>query len=176
MTANEAAAAGLKPGQAGNASSASSNSNSDDILSKLEGPEKISTISKTSTDWDVLVEAKGMKDELKMNTEDGYLVKKDFLSRVDGRLFERELGRRRGRRVARIGSNFVFVVNELREIYLPLLHTPSFICSQFFKTRRKDRVEGSSWLGVEALRGGRGKGTVAWFFTCEKQTVRALLT
>ena len=66
----------------------------DGVLADLKGPEKISTIAKTATDWDGFKESKGLNDELAKATEDGYLVRKDFMSRVDERQFENE---RKGR-------------------------------------------------------------------------------
>ena len=67
----------------------------DNLLSELSKPEKLSTISKTTADWD-LFKAKnadaGLKEQLesKAKGNEAYLVKKDFLSRVDNRRFELE--------------------------------------------------------------------------------------
>ncbi|GMI21102.1 hypothetical protein TeGR_g14192 [Tetraparma gracilis] len=62
----------------------------DGLLDDLKGPQKMSTIAKTATDWDNHVEETGMGEELQKATQDGYLVKKDFLNRVDERKFEIE--------------------------------------------------------------------------------------
>jgi len=62
----------------------------DSVLDDLKGPEKISTIAKTSTDWDGFKEKTGMSEEMEKATANGYLVKKDFLNRCDTRQFENE--------------------------------------------------------------------------------------
>jgi len=74
----------------------------DSLLLKMEGPSKISTIAKTSVDWDVFKEKIGMEEDLKSKAEgkDAYLVKKDFLNRVDLRRFEQEKAQRDVKRVA----------------------------------------------------------------------------
>ena len=74
----------------------------DSLLLKMEGPSKISTIAKTSVDWDVFKEKIGMEEDLKKKAEgkDAYLVKKDFLDRVDLRQFEQEKAQRDVKRVA----------------------------------------------------------------------------
>ena len=67
----------------------------DNLLTELSRPEKLSTISKTSTDWD-LFKAKNadasLKEQLESRAEgnEAFLVKKDFLNRVDTRRFELE--------------------------------------------------------------------------------------
>jgi len=80
-------------------------SNLDAVLSNLAGPQKLSTVAKTSIDWDSY---KGSqlsevaKDELETKAEgnDAFLVKKDFLQRVDLRRFEVEKEERERKRVA----------------------------------------------------------------------------
>lgn len=67
----------------------------DNLLTELSKPDKLSTISKTSADWD-LFKAKNADATLKEQLEnqakgnEAYLVKKDFLNRVDARKFELE--------------------------------------------------------------------------------------
>ncbi|KAL7525270.1 hypothetical protein ACHAWF_001284, partial [Thalassiosira exigua] len=74
----------------------------DRLLEEMSRPEKLSTITKTSADWD-LFKAKNsasLKEELEDRAEgkEAYLVKKDFLDRVDRRRFELEKAERdRGR-------------------------------------------------------------------------------
>jgi hypothetical protein len=70
----------------------------DSLLTTLSRPEKLSTISKTSADWDLFKSknAPELKEELenKAQGKEAYLVKKDFLNRVDERRFEIEKGER----------------------------------------------------------------------------------
>lgn len=77
----------------------------DTLLNTLSRPEKLSTISKTSADWDLFKtkNAPELKEELenKAKGKEAYLVKKDFLSRVDERRFEIEKGERDRERAKR---------------------------------------------------------------------------
>ena len=75
----------------------------DKVLSDLSGPQKISTVVKTSSDWDQFKQTHGLEEELdqKAQGKDAYLVKKDFLNRVDLRQFEQEKADRDLKRVAR---------------------------------------------------------------------------
>jgi len=78
----------------------------DSLLTTLSRPEKLSTISKTSADWD-LFKSQGANSQLKEELEskskgkEAYLVKKDFLNRVDKRRFEIEKGEREKERAKR---------------------------------------------------------------------------
>jgi len=78
----------------------------DELLSELARPEKLSTMSKTSADWD-LFKAKSADANLKEQLEsqalgkEAYLVKKDFLNRVDSRRFELEKAKRERERARR---------------------------------------------------------------------------
>jgi len=78
----------------------------DNLLSEMSRPEKLSTISKTSTDWD-LFKSKNADDALKEQLEsraegnEAFLVKKDFLDRVDHRRFELEKQERDRERASR---------------------------------------------------------------------------
>ena len=78
----------------------------DDLLAEMSRPEKLSTISKTSADWD-LFKSKNADAELKEQLEtsaagnEAYLVKKDFLDRVDRRRFELEKAERDRERAQR---------------------------------------------------------------------------
>ena len=65
----------------------------DNVLEQINGPSKINTVQKTSNDWEQLKESdQQLKDELekKAQGKDAFLVKQDFLSRVDQRKFEIE--------------------------------------------------------------------------------------
>ena len=77
----------------------------DTLLTTLSRPEKLSTISKTSADWDLFKtkNAPELKEELenKAQGKEAYLVKKDFLNRVDERRFEIEKGERDKERAKR---------------------------------------------------------------------------
>lgn len=77
----------------------------DSLLTTLSRPEKLSTISKTSADWDLFKtkNAPELKEELenKAQGKEAYLVKKDFLNRVDERRFEIEKGERDKERAKR---------------------------------------------------------------------------
>eukprot|EP00624_Nannochloropsis_granulata_P004798 evm.model.NODE_34027_length_26255_cov_24.385527.3 len=68
------------------------------VLKEMKGPESISTIAKSSTDWDAYKADKGIEEELAQATKDGYLSKKDFLQDCDVRLFERERDERNAHR------------------------------------------------------------------------------
>lgn len=78
----------------------------DNLLSELSRPDKLSTIAKTTADWD-LFKAKNADATLKEQLEskakgnEAYLVKKDFLNRVDNRKFELEKAGRDRERVKR---------------------------------------------------------------------------
>ncbi|KAL3794415.1 hypothetical protein HJC23_012952 [Cyclotella cryptica] len=83
----------------------------DSLLTTLSRPEKLSTISKTSADWDLFKSQSAnsqLKEELetKAKGKEAYLVKKDFLSRVDERRFEIEKGERERERGRRGGNNY----------------------------------------------------------------------
>ena len=62
----------------------------DAALSAIKGGTSISTVAKSSGDWDTFKEEHDLTDELAQATKDGYLQKQDFLARVDGRKFEQE--------------------------------------------------------------------------------------
>lgn len=66
----------------------------DQVLASLDAPKKVSTMEKTSLDWDKFKEAEGIEDELQQYTKDGYLEKQDFLQRVDLNQFELEKAER----------------------------------------------------------------------------------
>ena len=80
---NPSGAATSKPSGAGNI---------DSVLQQIAGPSKISTVAKTSGDWDAFKADTGIEAELeaKAQGKDAYLVKQDFLTRVDNRTFDLE--------------------------------------------------------------------------------------
>lgn len=79
-------------------------SNLDNVLAQLSGPGKVSTVQKTSEDWEQFKQNdKQLQEELekKATSKDAYLVKKDFLNRVDHRTFELERDERDRERAKR---------------------------------------------------------------------------
>jgi len=74
----------------------------DSLLSQINGPQKISTMTKTGADWDLFKDHAGLEEELKKKAlgKDAFLVKKDFLDRVDLRKFEKEKEERERKRSA----------------------------------------------------------------------------
>jgi hypothetical protein len=82
-----------------------SSSKIDNVLAQLAGAAKTSTVKKTSDDWESFKETdKQLQDELEKQAQgkDAYLVKKDFLLRVDNRKFEIEKEGRERERAKRI--------------------------------------------------------------------------
>eukprot|EP00518_Triparma_eleuthera_P004906 CAMPEP_0182454750 /NCGR_PEP_ID=MMETSP1319-20130603/1241_1 /TAXON_ID=172717 /ORGANISM="Bolidomonas pacifica, Strain RCC208" /LENGTH=268 /DNA_ID=CAMNT_0024652771 /DNA_START=14 /DNA_END=817 /DNA_ORIENTATION=+ len=75
----------------------------DTVLDAMKGPAKLSTIGKTCIDWENLKnDSRDIdKDELEKRARDGYLDRKEFLGRVDGRRFEIERGERERDRAKR---------------------------------------------------------------------------
>jgi hypothetical protein len=76
----------------------------DNLLAQISRPDKLSTMSKTAADWDMF---KSTNVDLASKLEDtavgnkAYLVKKDFLNRVDTRQFELEKAQRERKRASR---------------------------------------------------------------------------
>lgn len=81
----------VTPGSASKAAS-SAGAGIDSVLQQIAGPSKITTVAKTSADWDVFKTETGLEAELekKAQGKDAFLVKQDFLTRVDNRKFELE--------------------------------------------------------------------------------------
>lgn len=80
----------------------------DAVLSQIKGPQKFTTIDKTNVDWEKFKDKAGIEEELKKKAQskDAYLVKKDFLNRVDVRRFEQERDERNKKRAAAaLGNN-----------------------------------------------------------------------
>lgn len=66
----------------------------DKILESFDEPKKVSTMEKTSLDWDNFKEKEGIEDELLHYTKDGYIEKQNFLQRLDLKRFELEKAER----------------------------------------------------------------------------------
>ncbi|KAG7343432.1 Bucentaur or craniofacial development-domain containing protein [Nitzschia inconspicua] len=85
-------------------------SNLDVVLQQLAGPKKPNTVEKTNDDWESFKETdKTLQDDLERTAQskNAYLVKQDFLSRVDQRRFEIEKSERdleRARRATTSGK------------------------------------------------------------------------
>jgi hypothetical protein len=64
----------------------------DTLLQELDGPSKLSTVAKTSADWDQFKTKEGLEEDLTKQAQgkNAFLQKKDFLQRVDARRFEVE--------------------------------------------------------------------------------------
>lgn len=64
----------------------------DKLLKDLKAPEKMSTIAKTSADWDQFKTESALAEKLeeKAESKEAYLNRQDFLNRVDHRKFEME--------------------------------------------------------------------------------------
>lgn len=77
----------------------------DQMLSDLNGPKTISTVTKSSYDWDTFKDAEKLNDDLNKASQDGYLNKQDFLNRCDVRSFEMERDERLRKSVIAAGSN-----------------------------------------------------------------------
>lgn len=75
----------------------------DSVLAEISGPSKLSTVAKTSADWDLYKERTGVDEELEKQAQSNkaYLVKQDFLKRVDERRFEHEKAQRDRQRTNR---------------------------------------------------------------------------
>ena len=80
----------------------------DSLLDQMSRPEKLSTVAKTSADWDLFKEKSDnqLKEDLEKKAlgKEAFLVKKDFLNRVDARKFELEKAERERERVKRAAS------------------------------------------------------------------------
>ncbi|TDH68246.1 hypothetical protein CCR75_003248 [Bremia lactucae] len=70
----------------------------DKVLASFDEPRKVSTIEKSSLDWDTFKEVQGIEDELTHLTKDGYLEKQEFLQRLDQKRFDIEKAEREKQR------------------------------------------------------------------------------
>lgn len=85
----------------GGAGAGAGGSRVDDVVAQLEGPRTVSTLEKTSMDWDAYKESEGIAHSVEQFAKDGYVAKQEFLSRVDHRKFELEKAERARDRVRR---------------------------------------------------------------------------
>lgn len=91
-------------GAAASSKSTKQAGNIDNVLDKLKGPNKMNTVEKTSNDWESFKETdKQLQEDLEKRAQgkDAFLVKKDFLDRVDNRKFELEREERDRQRAKR---------------------------------------------------------------------------
>ena len=74
----------------------------DSVLEKFQQPTKINTLMKTSSDWDTFKDKNRLKEDIeeKAQGKNAYLIKQDFLTRVDHRRFEMEKAQRDKERAA----------------------------------------------------------------------------
>lgn len=89
------------------ATAAATSSNLDNVLSQIAGKKELNTVEKTSNDWEGFKESdKTLQDDLERTAQskNAYLVKQDFLNRVDQRKFELEKEERDRERSRREGS------------------------------------------------------------------------
>ena len=66
----------------------------DGALAAISRPSAVSTVKKSSVDWDAFKEESQLGEELEQATKDGYLQRQDLLNRCDVRQFEREKAQR----------------------------------------------------------------------------------
>eukprot|EP00937_MAST-01D_sp_MAST-1D-sp2_P008152 g8152.t1 len=66
----------------------------DGALAAIAKPASVSTVTKSSVDWDAFKEENQLTDELEQSTKNGYLQRQDFLQRCDVRQFEQEKAQR----------------------------------------------------------------------------------
>ncbi|KAK8794848.1 hypothetical protein WA158_001828 [Blastocystis sp. Blastoise] len=62
----------------------------DTLLSNISEKKSISTIEKTSYDWEKYKKTSGDKDEVEKSKLNGFIEKQEFLNRVDQRRYEKE--------------------------------------------------------------------------------------
>ena len=62
----------------------------DSVLEIMKGPQTVSTVAKSSMDWDNHKDETGLVEDLQNAGKNGYLEKKDFLDRCDVRTYVKE--------------------------------------------------------------------------------------
>lgn len=79
----------------------------DQLLKNISEPAPVTTVAKTSHDWERFKDQSGLgtKLEEQVDSKNAYLKKQDFLTRVDHRKFEIERQERERDRVKQAGSN-----------------------------------------------------------------------
>ncbi|KAJ8611259.1 hypothetical protein CTAYLR_004162 [Chrysophaeum taylorii] len=73
----------------------------DAVLAEIKGPQAVSTVAKSSSDWDAFKTQEGIEDSLRDASKKGYLANQDFLERCDLRAFDRERDDREKQRALR---------------------------------------------------------------------------
>jgi hypothetical protein len=73
----------------------------DEMIEGISKKRGITTVEKSSYDWEKYKEEKNLKDELKDASKAGYVEKQEFLHRVDERQFEQEKATRERERAIR---------------------------------------------------------------------------
>ena len=68
------ATATASSGSGAGAAAAPASAGLDSVLAEMRGPEAISTVAKSSYDWDSFKAEKGLDDELAQATKDGWVV------------------------------------------------------------------------------------------------------
>lgn len=103
ITVHASEAARRKNDESASKTAASKPGGLDSVLAEIAGPSKLSTVAKTSADWDSYKTKTGVEEELEKQAQSNkaYLVKQDFLKRVDERRFEHERAQRDKERAAR---------------------------------------------------------------------------
>jgi hypothetical protein len=74
------------------------------LVANLDKPEAISTLTKSSLDWDTYKHAEGLDDELAGAAAGGFVEKQAFLGRVEARRDEMERERRAAERSQRAAA------------------------------------------------------------------------
>ena len=62
----------------------------DAVIAELKAPQNITTVAKSSSDWDAFKSKEGLEDSLRDASKKGILVNQEFLERCDHRAFDRE--------------------------------------------------------------------------------------
>lgn len=66
----------------------------DKVLEDIKGPQALSTVSKSSMDWDSYKDKEGLEEDLADAKKEGYITRQEFLERCDYRAFEKERDQR----------------------------------------------------------------------------------
>ena len=67
----------------------------------MESKKSLTTIDKSSYDWDKYKDKEGIKEEVENAKKNGYIEKQEFLQRVDERQFNKERAQRERERIRR---------------------------------------------------------------------------
>ncbi|KAJ1462862.1 bucentaur or craniofacial development-domain-containing protein [Pelagophyceae sp. CCMP2097] len=86
---------------AGAAAAEAPKSGIDRVLAEIKGVAAVSTVAKSSSDWDAFKESEGLDESLKDADKKGFLGRQDFLERCDVRKFDQERSQRDAERLTR---------------------------------------------------------------------------